>query len=408
MVSLRRSREKCVQLDADWLLGSESSAASAMTAGDVEPSLATAFATSALSHRTPDGMLATPVCATSSRGAKRIPGRRRMARWLFAGTAMAAITAILFIGIAKWDSVKWLLSNTPWPAIPFHAESSEDTLRTIMELSAIATQSNAVLVEQLATSDAESRLVAFQSLCGRIDGLSTHRTSLSQRIALVQMLQSIPTTDPEVSRMRGLLASQLLQGLALNDPAIQSSREALVAMLDTPNSTLKPTLEIETSIESSVENPSASDQADNTKATTTVAAMHGLQNLSLEQVLRLVQSRQAKIVNAATTELRRRGLDEAKLELVFAMAHGSRAARLAAMDRADQRFGVESVPLLIWMAETSEEDVRTKAIMLLSSKPDERTIPALRALQERETDDRIAMQIDEVLLASGSNPSSQR
>lgn len=271
----------------------------------------------------------------------------------------------------------------------------------------MATQSNAVLIEQLATSDAESRLVAFQSLCGRIDGLSTHRTSFSQRIALVQMLQSVPTTDPEVSRMRGLLASQLLQGLALNDPAIQSSREALVAMLDTPTTTLKPSLEIETPIESSLD-PSASVQAGSPIATKTVAAMHGLQNLSLEQVLRLVQSRQSKIVNAATLELRRRGLDDAKLELVFAMAHGSRVARLAAMDSADQRFGVESVPLLIWMAETSEEDVRTKAITLLSAKPDARTIPALRALQLRETDDRIALQIDEVLLASGSNPSSQR
>lgn len=413
MVLLRRSREKCVQLDADWLLGSEASTANAMDAGEAGPALATSFATSTDTHYDPESMMvgAGPKAShrvSSQLSGSQLSGQQGWKRWLLTGSSTVVVIALLVAGIANWDSVKRLLSTVPWPAIPFHAESSEDTLRTMMELSAMATQSNSVLIKQLATADAESRLAAFQSLCGRIDGLSTHRTSLSQRIALVHMLQSVPTTDAEVSRMRGMLASQLLRGLALNDPAIQSTREALVAMLDAPTSTPNSTLEIETSTESSYESASASVQVGNTPSTSAMAAMHGLQNLSMEQVLRLIQSRQSRIVKAATLELRRRGLDDAKLELVFAMAHGSRAARLEAMESADQRFGVESVPLLIWMAETSEEEVRTKAITLLSAKPDSRTIPALRALQSRETDDRIVLQIDEVLLASGSNLSSQR
>jgi hypothetical protein len=264
--------------------------------------------------------------------------------------------------VALGSQLLWLrILDTPPIAkalrLPFNgSESAEDTLRTMLELSAAVTQSNAELVDQLSDESSDHRTAAFQSLCARIQGLGTNRAALSQRIALVQLLQTVPADSQEVSQMRGLLASQLLQGLALNDPAIQSTRQALIAMLEADSPF------------DSDSKPAASTIRSKRRASTVRVipvdrSFHiaGMEQLPLRDVYALTQSQQAKRVDAALAELRRRGFDALKIETICELARGTTIEPSQLEQRINSVFGHDAQSVLAWLSLGRTASVGTNA-----------------------------------------------
>jgi hypothetical protein len=234
------------------------------------------------------------------------------------------------------------------------SESADDTLRAMLELSAAVTQSNAELVDQLSDSNTDHRTAAFQSLCTRIQGLGTNRAALSQRIALVQLLQTVPTDAHEVSRMRGLLASQLLHGLALNDPAIQSTRQALIAMLEAD-------LPLDSEPTASTNPSKLSQPTVRVVPVDRSLRIAGMDQLPLRDVLYLTQSQQAKRVDAAIAELRRRGFDSPKIETLFELAHIPFMDPSHVEQRVNSVFGADARSVLEWLSLGEQPPAGTSA-----------------------------------------------
>jgi hypothetical protein len=294
----------------------------------------------------------------------------------------------------------WSIQN--WSSWNLQEERTEDTLRTMIELSALAAQSNANLIDQLSSHDPETRSAAFQSLCTRIDSLGAHRSSVPQRITIVEMLQAVPTDVAEVNRMRGLLASQLLLGLALNDPAIQSAREALIAMVEpisSPSKNLDRKLETShtTGLDSSTPNPT----------TKTANPIRGVERLGLRDLLRMLRSSQSKMVSAATQELKRRGYDDFNLDVIFELTYGNGSQQLALLPQLERVFGEDLVPALQWLSETPDTRVRTQAIHMLTEKQNgmfRENHPDL--LHQTSSDDPNAT--GDLLLASDDSSGTQR
>lgn len=326
MQAARETVKNRPQLDPEWLLGPTSLGHDPLSSSDACVALANDSSAPIRPH---------PHASFRSR-------RSLLLRLGFGLSSIALVVLGAWIPWHRILDVEPLAQALRLPAMQ-GSESAEDTLRTMLELSAAVTQSNAELVDQLCVSNMDDRTAAFQSLCTRIQSLGTNRAAISQRIALVQLLQTVPAQDQEVSRMRGLLASQLLQGLALNDPAIQSTRQALIAMLDADSH-----LESE---------PTASSAPSKLRTPTARVVpvdrslrIAGVEQLPLRDVLSLTQSQQSKRVDAAISELRRRGFNSRKIETLFELAHGSSTAPSHVEVQVHSVFGDDAPSVLEWLA----------------------------------------------------------
>ena len=110
----------------------------------------------------------------------------------------------------------------------------------------------------------------------------------------------------------------------------------------------------------------------------------------------------------AAQELQRRGVQPEHLELGLELARGSVAERLQAMDQLVRVAGLNPVPWLAWMAESSDREVRLRAVSLLGATADEEALQKLRQLKMKESDNRVAEQINQVLLAADSARTTHR
>lgn len=339
MQSARETIKNKPQLDPEWLLGPRSLGREAVSAFDVPSTSAPA----------PD--------------LKNPPGRSTALRTRRSILLRCVFGLALFSMVALGALLPWhrILDTSPFAKAlrlpPLSgSESAEDTLRTMLELSAAVTQSNADLVDQLSHANTDHRTAAFQSLCARIQCLGTNRAAISQRIALVQLLQTVPTDAQEVSQMRGLLASQLLQGLALNDPAIQSTRQALIAML-----------EADFPLDSDYDPAAPTTLSTLSKPTVRVLPVDrslriaGMEQLPLRVVFSLTQSQQAKRVDAAIAELRRRGFDASKIETLFELARGNAMEPSQLEQRVNSVFGHDAPSVLEWLSPGEKATVGTSA-----------------------------------------------
>jgi len=135
----------------------------------------------------------------------------------------------------------------------------------------------------------------------------------------------------------------------------------------------------------------------------------GYDKLTIEKLLPLLTSAQPKIVEQAFHELARRGLTPSQLEIAMSLAQGDVEQRLASMEMIskDPSFN-DSITWLFWMAESSDRNVRRRAIVLLGSMTSPVAMRKLRILESRESDETIRDQIKQVLLASGTASISVR
>lgn len=136
--------------------------------------------------------------------------------------------------------------------------------------------------------------------------------------------------------------------------------------------------------------------------------LRGIRKLPQDKLLRLLESRQDRIVTQAAQELQRRGVQPEHLELGLELARGSVSDRLQAMDQLVRVAGLNPVPWLAWMAESSDREVRLRAVSLLGATADEEALQKLRQLKMKESDNRVAEQINQVLLAADSARSTHR
>lgn len=136
--------------------------------------------------------------------------------------------------------------------------------------------------------------------------------------------------------------------------------------------------------------------------------LRGIRKLPQDKLLRLLESRQDRIVTQAAQELQRRGVQPEHLELGLELARGSVAERLQAMDQLVRVAGLNPVPWLVWMAESSDREVRLRAVSLLGATADEEALQKLRQLKKKESDNRVAEQINQVLVAADSARSNHR
>jgi hypothetical protein len=136
--------------------------------------------------------------------------------------------------------------------------------------------------------------------------------------------------------------------------------------------------------------------------------LRGIRKLPQDKLLRLLESRQDRMVTQAAQELQRRGVQPEHLELGLELARGSVAERLQAMDQLVRVAGLNPVPWLAWMAESSDREVRLRAVSLLGATADEEALQKLRQLKMKESDNRVAEQINQVLLAADSARTTHR
>ncbi len=131
--------------------------------------------------------------------------------------------------------------------------------------------------------------------------------------------------------------------------------------------------------------------------------LDGIQDLEIEELVRLLASVQPRVAQAAALALRAKGMSDENLALASQLATGSAAQRLDMVQRIASRGDLEPRPWLLWMAEDGEPEVRKLAVSLLSSMLDAHVERSLRVLLTRERDPLVDKAIREVLLAGQQN-----
>ncbi len=125
----------------------------------------------------------------------------------------------------------------------------------------------------------------------------------------------------------------------------------------------------------------------------------GIEQLPIQELVRLLGSVQPKIAQAAALALRRHGMSDSKLELAMQLATGTEERRLEIIDQFPKRTDLDPRVWLLWMAQDGQAEVRGRAIAQLSSMLDEDVMRELRLLLNRERDPEIAQLIRKILIS---------
>ena len=197
---------------------------------------------------------------------------------------------------------------------------------------------------------------------------------------------SLPVNSSEILSSTGgraslrLVASPIRSPLPYNPPEnIVRTRSPMVLPPAEPESA--ETIPLQTSDE-----PSAKKLA-------------GIEQLPIQELVRLLGSVQPKIAQAAALALRRHGMTDSKLELAMELATGSEEHRLEVLDQFPSRTDIDPRVWLLWMAQDGQTEVRGRAIAQLSSMLDQDVMRELRLLLNRERDPEIAQLIRKILIS---------
>lgn len=137
--------------------------------------------------------------------------------------------------------------------------------------------------------------------------------------------------------------------------------------------------------------PGASNEAEST------VTLGGIEDLPIDQLVRLLASVQPRVSQAAHLTLRQRGMSDENLELAINLATGSVELRQKLLGQLVQRDDLDARPWLLWMAADGEEQVRQYAVGLLMPLADNDVRRQLRLLLNKERDEKVAQTIRRVL-----------
>lgn len=127
--------------------------------------------------------------------------------------------------------------------------------------------------------------------------------------------------------------------------------------------------------------------------------LEGVQDLEIEELVRLLASTRTRVAQAAALALRSKGMNDERLALATELASGSAARRLELVQHIAVDRTLEPRPWLLWMAEDGEPEVRKLAVSLLSSMLDANVERSLRILLARERDMSVERAIRQTLIA---------
>ncbi len=126
-------------------------------------------------------------------------------------------------------------------------------------------------------------------------------------------------------------------------------------------------------------------------------ALGGMDQLPIDQLVRLLGSVQPRVSQAAALMLRQKGMSEANLELAIQLATGSAELRQELLNQLVRRDDLDARPWLLWMAADGQNVVRQQAVSLLLPLVDNDVRRQLRILLNKERDEKIAQTMRQVL-----------
>lgn len=125
--------------------------------------------------------------------------------------------------------------------------------------------------------------------------------------------------------------------------------------------------------------------------------LSGIEQLPIDQLVRLLSSVQPRVSQAAALTLRQRGMSEENLELAIQLATGTTDTRQQLLSELVERENLDARPWLLWMAADGQDVVRQHAVALLQPLIDNDVRRQLRLLLNKERDDKVAQTIRRVL-----------
>lgn len=124
----------------------------------------------------------------------------------------------------------------------------------------------------------------------------------------------------------------------------------------------------------------------------------GIDQLPIEQLVRLLASLQPRVAQSASLALRRKGMSDDKMALAMKLANGTADERLQLLRETVVRDDLDPRPWLLWMAGDGDPQVREQAVGLLSPLLDTDVRRQLRLLLNKERDERVSQTMRRVLV----------
>ncbi|MBU6174103.1 MAG: hypothetical protein KGQ60_09875, partial [Planctomycetes bacterium] len=129
--------------------------------------------------------------------------------------------------------------------------------------------------------------------------------------------------------------------------------------------------------------------------------VRGLNALSIEDLFSKLGSTQETQVRSAFDELLKRGVSSNLIELAMELTRATTDKKLELLDRLLRIDAGNPLPLLFWMAQCEDRDVRQRSLSLIGSTQDPEAIRKLRNLVHREPDQQLQNMIHQALAANG-------
>lgn len=127
--------------------------------------------------------------------------------------------------------------------------------------------------------------------------------------------------------------------------------------------------------------------------------LENIQQLDINQLVRLLASVQPRVAQAAALTLRAKGFPDDLLTLASELATAAPAHQISLLQSIATRTDLDPRLWLLWMAEDGPAEVKQQAIVLLSSmKHDIYVQRDLRRLSNKETDEQVAQAIRQLLM----------
>ena len=135
--------------------------------------------------------------------------------------------------------------------------------------------------------------------------------------------------------------------------------------------------------------------------------IENIQQLEIDQLVRLLPSQQPRVAQAAALALRSKGFPDDRLALASELATSPPLERVKLLHSIATRTDLDPRPWLLWMAEDGEAEVKQQAVALLSSMTQDLEMQRdLRRLLAQESDESVAQALRQVLFVR--NPNSLR
>jgi len=126
--------------------------------------------------------------------------------------------------------------------------------------------------------------------------------------------------------------------------------------------------------------------------------LSGIDQLPIDQLVRLLASLQPRVAQSASLALRRKGMSDDKMALAMKLSNGTSDERLRLLRETVVRDDLDPRPWLLWMAGDGDPQVREQAVGLLSPLLDTDVRRQLRLLLNKERDERVSQTIRRVLV----------